>query len=67
MKKALRILTLALAFAGCFTLFAFADVATGATFGVFIGIPLLVIVVAVVVITVAVKALRARKKDREGK
>lgn len=67
MKKPLRILPLMLVFAACFTVFALADVATGATFGVFIGIPLLVIVVAVVVITVAVKALRARKKDREGK
>lgn len=67
MKKLLRILPLMLVFAACFTVFALADVATGATFGVFIGIPLLIIVVAVVVITAAAKALRARKKDREDK
>ena len=41
MKKALRILTLALAFAGCFTLFALADVATGASFAVFVALPVL--------------------------
>ncbi len=67
MKKALRILTLALAFAGCFTLFALADVATGASFAVFIGVPLLIIVAAVVVVAIAVKAIRSRRKDRDGK
>lgn len=67
MKKALRILTLALAFAGCFTLFALADVARGASFAVFIGVPLLIIVAAVVVVSIAVKAIRSRRKDRDDK
>ena len=55
------------AFAGCFTLFALADVATGATFAVFVGLPLLIIVAAVVVVSIAAKAIRSRKKDRDDK
>lgn len=67
MKKPLRILPLMLVFAACFTVFALADVATGATFAVFVGLPLLIIVAAVVVVSIAAKAIRSRKKDREGK
>lgn len=67
MKKLLHIALLALAFAGCFTLFALADVATGASFAVFIGVPLLIIVAAVVVVAIAVKAIRSRRKDRDDK
>ena len=67
MKKLLHIALLALAFAGCFTLFALADVATGASFAVFVGVPLLIIVAAVVVVAIAVKAIRSRRKDRDDK
>lgn len=67
MKKLLRILPLMLVFAAYFMVFAFADVATGATFAVFIGIPLLIIVAAVVVVSIAAKAIRSRKKDRDDK
>ena len=60
-------LPLVLVFALCLMSYALADIATGATFGVFIGIPLLIIAVAVIVVSVAVKALRRRREKDDDK
>ena len=64
MRKLARTLPLVLVFALCLMSYALADIATGATFGVFIGIPLLIIAVAVIV---AVKALRRRREKDDDK
>lgn len=66
MKKLIRISLLALALAGCFTLFALADSATDAAFVVIVGIPLLLAVLAVIVIAAAVIIIRSGKKMRPG-
>lgn len=67
MRKLARTLPLVLVFALCLMSYALADIATGATFGVFIGIPLLIIAVAVIVVSVAVKALRRRQEKDDDK
>ena len=67
MRKLARTLPLVLVFALCLMSYALADIATGATFGVFIGIPLLIIAVAVIVVSVAVKALRRRREKDDDK
>lgn len=67
MKKLIRTLPLVLVFSLCLMCYALADVATGATFGVFIGIPLLLIAVAVIVVSVAAKALRRRREKGDDK
>ena len=59
---------LAMLFALCLMSCALADIAPGATFGVFIGIPLLIIAVAAIVVSVAAKALRRRRgRDKDDK
>ena len=63
MKKMFRIALLALAFAGCFTLFALAESA-GAVLTVFIGIQAALVVLAVIVIAAAVIIIRSGKKMR---
>lgn len=63
MKKLFRIALLALAFAGCFTLFALAESA-GAVLTVFIGIQAALVVLAIVVIAAAVIIIRSGKKMR---
>ena len=63
MKKLLQIALLALAFAGCFALFALADYArTGLT--VLLGIQAVLVVLAVMVIAAAVIIIRSGKKMR---
>ena len=64
MKKLIRISLLALALAGCFTLFALADSATDAAFVVIVGIPLLLAILAVIVIAAAVIIIRSGNKMR---
>ena len=63
MKKLFHIALLALAFAGCFTLFALAESA-GAVLTVFIGIQAALVVLAVIVIAAAVIIIRSGKKMR---
>ena len=63
MKKLLQIALLALAFAGCFTLFALAD-SVGTVLTVFIGIQAVLVVLAIVVIAAAVIIIRSGKKMR---
>ena len=65
MKKPLGTLLMALAFAGCFGVFAFAD-AAGAVLTVFIGLQALLVVLAIVVIAAAVIIIRSGKKMRPG-
>ena len=65
MKKLFRIALLALAFAGCFTLFALAESA-GAVLTVFIGIQAALVVLAVIVIAAAVIIISSGKKMRPG-
>ena len=63
MKKLFRRARLALALAGCFTLFALAESA-GAVLTVFIGIQAALVVLAVIVIAAAVIIIRSGKKMR---
>ena len=67
MRKLARPLPHGLLFAQCRKSDAQAAIAPGATFGVFIGIPLLIIAVAVIVVSVAVKALRRRREKDDDK
>ena len=67
MRKLARTLPLVLVFALCLMSYALADIATGATFGVFIGIPLLIIAVAVLVVSAAGKAPRRRRGKDDDK
>jgi len=64
MKKAVNTLLAALVFVALFNCYAFADVAVGPMYAIFIGIPLLVVAVAVIAIVVIVRAVRKKKADK---